>query len=47
MVQLELGFTLNTDPRLRLGRWRLPGLGFGYRIAGSFSGWRIVVGAPF
>lgn len=47
VVQLELGFTLNTDPRLRLGRWRLPGLGFGYRIAGSFSGWRIVVGAPF
>jgi hypothetical protein len=47
VVQLELGFTLNTEPRPRIGRWRWPRLGFGYRAAGEFSGWRIVVGAPF
>lgn len=47
VVQLELGITLNTEPRPRIGRWRWPRLGFGYRLAGEFSGWRIVVGAPF
>jgi hypothetical protein len=47
MVQLELGLTLNTEPRPRIGRWRWPRLGFGYRVAGGFSGWRIVIGAPF
>ncbi len=47
VVQLELGFTLNTEPRPRIGKWRWPRLGFGYRAAGEFSGWRIVIGAPF
>ncbi len=47
VVQLELGITLNTEPRPVMGRWRWPRLGFGYRVAGEFSGWRIVVGAPF
>lgn len=47
VVQLELGVTVNTEPRPRIGRWRWPRLGFGYRVAGEFSGWRIVVGAPF
>jgi hypothetical protein len=46
-VQLEMGVTFNTDPRPHIGRWRLPRIGFGYRIAGDFSGWRIVVGKPF
>ncbi|MDQ2640761.1 MAG: hypothetical protein M3Y79_09315 [Pseudomonadota bacterium] len=47
VVQLELGFTLNAEPRPRISRWRWPRLGFGYRVAGDFSGWRIVIGAPF
>jgi len=47
VVQMELGLTFNTAPRLQIRSWRLPRLGFGYRIAGDFSGWRLVVGAPF
>jgi hypothetical protein len=47
VVQLETGFTLNGDPRPQIGRVRWPRLGFGYRFAGDFSGWRIVIGAPF
>jgi hypothetical protein len=47
VVQLEMGLTFNTEPRPRIGPWRWPRLGFGYRLAGDFSGWRIVVGAPF
>jgi hypothetical protein len=47
IMQLEFGVTFNTEPRPRIGSWRWPRLGFGYRIAGDFSGWRIVVGAPF
>jgi hypothetical protein len=47
MVQLELGVTFNAEPRPRIWKWQLPRLGFGYRVAGDFSGWRIVVGAPF
>jgi hypothetical protein len=47
IVQLEFGVTFNAEPRPRIGSWRWPRLGFGYRIAGDFSGWRIVVGAPF
>lgn len=47
MMQVELGVTFNTEPRPRIGSWRWPRLGFGYRMAGDFSGWRIVFGAPF
>jgi hypothetical protein len=47
VMQIELGFTLNTEPRPRIGSWRWPRLGFGYRLAGDLSGWRLVVGAPF
>jgi hypothetical protein len=47
IMQLEFGVTFNTEPRPRIGSWRWPRLGFGYRIAGDYSGWRIVVGAPF
>jgi hypothetical protein len=46
-LQLEAGITFNGDPRPRLGPLRWPRLGFGYRFAGDFSGWRIVIGAPF
>ncbi len=47
LMQMELGVTFNTEPRPRIGKWRWPRLGFGYRMAGDFSGWRIVFGAPF
>ncbi len=47
VVQAEAGITLNTDPRFEVGPVRWPRLGFGYRYAGDFSGWRIVIGAPF
>jgi hypothetical protein len=47
VMQLELGVTFNLDPRPVIGSWRWPRLGFGYRMAGDFSGWRIVIGAPF
>jgi hypothetical protein len=46
-LQLELGFSLKGEPRPQLGPLRWPRLGFGYRFAGQFSGWRIVIGAPF
>lgn len=46
-LQLETGITFNGDPRPKLGPLRWPRLGFGYRFAGDFSGWRIVIGAPF
>lgn len=47
VMQVELGLTFNAEPRPRIGSWRWPRLGFGYRMAGDFSGWRIVFGAPF
>lgn len=47
LVQFELGFTLDAAPALRLGGVALPGIGLGYRVAGDFSGWRLVIGAPF
>ena len=46
-MQMELGLTFNSAPRLQILSWRLPRVGFGYRLAGDFSGWRLVVGAPF
>ncbi|MET0279572.1 MAG: hypothetical protein ABW278_00410, partial [Steroidobacteraceae bacterium] len=47
IVQAEAGITFNTDPRFEIGPIRWPRLGLGYRYAGDFSGWRIVIGAPF
>jgi len=47
VMQMELGVTVNAEPRPRIGSWRWPRLGLGYRMAGDFSGWRLVVGAPF
>jgi hypothetical protein len=47
VVQLEAGVTFNGDPRPQIGSWRWPRVGVGYRFAGEFSGWRIVIGAPF
>jgi hypothetical protein len=47
VLQLEVGFTFNAAPRPKLWLLRWPRLGIGYRYAGDFSGWRIVVGAPY
>jgi hypothetical protein len=47
VVQFEVGMTFNGHPRPKLGPLNWPRLGVGYRFAGQFSGWRIVLGAPF
>ena len=46
-IQAEFGFTLATRPRYRIWRFDAPRLGFGYRLAGTLSGWRFVIGQPF
>jgi hypothetical protein len=46
-IQAEFGFTLSTRPRYRVWRFDVPRLGFGYRLAGTLSGWRFVIGKPF
>ena len=46
-VQFEAGFTLATLPRVKIWRFDAPRIGFGYRLAGEISGWRVVFGAPF
>jgi hypothetical protein len=45
--QVEAGITFSSRPRLKIWRFDAPRLGFGYRLAGDLSGWRIVIGAPF
>lgn len=46
-LQAEFGFTFATRPRVRVWRFDLPRLGFGYRLAGELSAWRFVIGVPF
>ena len=46
-AQAEFGFTLATRPRIKIWRFNAPRLGFGYRLAGELSGFRIVIGVPF
>ena len=46
-MQAEFGFTFSSRPRCRLWRFDAPRLGFGYRLAGELSAWRLVIGAPF
>jgi hypothetical protein len=46
-MQMELGMTIATRPRLKLWKFDAPRLGFGYRFAGDLSAWRLVIGAPF
>jgi hypothetical protein len=47
VVQFEMGMTFNGQPRPKIGPLNWPRLGIGYRFAGQFSGWHIVLGAPF
>lgn len=46
-LQMELGLTLATRPRLKIWKFDAPRLGVGYRFAGDLSAWRLVIGAPF
>ena len=46
-MQAEFGVTFATRPRFKLWRFDAPRLGFGYRLAGELSAWRLVIGAPF
>jgi hypothetical protein len=46
-LQAEFGFTFASRPRVKLWRFDLPRLGFGYRLAGELSAWRFVIGVPF
>ena len=46
-MQAEFGFTLATRPRYKVWKFDAPRLGFGYRLAGTLSAWRFVIGVPF
>lgn len=46
-IQAEFGVTFATRPRVPIWRFDAPRLGFGYRLAGPLSAWRIVIGVPF
>ena len=46
-LQAEFGFTFATRPRVKVWRFDVPRLGFGYRLAGELSAWRFVIGVPF
>jgi hypothetical protein len=46
-AQLEAGVMFGTRPAIKVWKFDMPRLGFGYRSAGELSGWRIVLGAPF
>ena len=46
-LQAEVGVTFSTRPRFKMWRFDAPRLGFGYRMAGDLSAWRIVIGVPF
>jgi len=46
-AQVEFGITFATRPRIKLWRFDAPRVGFGYRLAGDLSAFRIVIGEPF
>lgn len=46
-LQAEFGVTFASQPRIKLWRFDAPRLGFGYRLAGELSSWRLVIGTPF
>lgn len=46
-MQAEFGITFATRPRFKIWRFDAPRLGFGYRLAGELTAWRLVIGAPF
>lgn len=46
-VQAEFGVTFASRPRVKIWKFDAPRLGFGYRLAGELSAWRVVIGVPF
>jgi len=46
-LQFETGVMLGVSPMWEIFGITLPRLGVGYRFAGEFSGWRLVIGDPF
>jgi hypothetical protein len=46
-AQAEFGFTFSSRPRLKIWRFDAPRIGFGYRLAGDLSSWRLVLGEAF
>jgi hypothetical protein len=46
-AQAEFGITFATRPRFKIWRFDAPRIGFGYRLAGDLSAFRIVLGVPF
>ena len=46
-LQAEFGITFASRPRFKIWRFDAPRLGFGYRLAGELTAWRLVIGAPF
>jgi hypothetical protein len=46
-LQAEFGLTIASRPRVKIWRFDAPRLGFGYRLAGELSSWRLAIGAPF
>jgi hypothetical protein len=46
-MQAEFGVTFATRPRIKIWRFDAPRIGFGFRLAGELSSWRLVLGAPF
>jgi hypothetical protein len=46
-IQFESGLLLGLMPMWQILGIELPRLGFGYRVAGELSGWRLVIGEPF
>jgi hypothetical protein len=46
-AQTEFGITFATRPRFKIWRFDAPRIGFGYRLAGDLSAFRIVLGVPF
>lgn len=46
-AQAEFGVTFASQPRLKIWRLDVPRIGFGYRLAGELSSWRLVLGEPF
>ncbi|HUQ12519.1 MAG TPA: hypothetical protein VM146_19595 [Steroidobacteraceae bacterium] len=45
-MQAEFGITFASRPRIKIWRFDMPRLGFGYRLAGELTAWRLVIGAP-
>jgi hypothetical protein len=46
-LQVEAGMMFGMQPAIKVWKFHLPRIGFGYRQAGELSGWRLVFGEPF